>query len=74
MQNSKCKKCKKMNKENIIVRMLCFQPNPNISWQLNPKTLTRVRGQTLPDFQIIIIIIIIKNWFSYLVLNRSENW
>jgi len=55
--------------------MLCFQPNPNISWQLNPKTLTRVRGQTLPDFQIIIIIIIIiKNWFSYLVLNRSENW
>jgi hypothetical protein len=36
--------------------MLCLQPNPNISWQLNPKTPTKVRGQTLPAFQIIIIL------------------
>jgi hypothetical protein len=36
--------------------MLCLQPNPNISWQLNPKTPTQVRGQTLPHFQIIIIL------------------
>lgn len=33
--------------------MLCLQPNPNISWQLNPKTTTQVRGRHYPLFRLL---------------------
>jgi hypothetical protein len=38
------------------------------SWQLNPRTLTRVKGQTLPSFYFYFF----NNWFSHPILTQVK--